>query len=101
MEPLKNMGYFCTMPHLRHCHIKTLTLKSLKFWPVLCLVGARGEIIHMITRDKKNLPVFWKILEEPVPHNYNLRFLNAMQTKHQGTCRVLSSTEKGFKSENV
>lgn len=57
-------------------------------------VSPQGEVVHLITKNKKNNPVFWKISEEPVPHDYQLRFLSALSTKYTGIGRVISSIEK-------
>lgn len=64
-------------------------------------VSPKGEMIHLITRDRKNAPVFWKITEEPVPHAYGLRFLSAMGDKHKGVARVLTSSDRDFRLNSV
>ena len=64
-------------------------------------VSPKGEVIHLITRDRKGLRNFWKISEEAVPHAYQLRFLEAKAAKHGGIARVLSSTERSFREKRV
>lgn len=59
-------------------------------------VSPKDDLIHLITIDRKNRPLFWKISEEPVPHDYSLRFLRSLVEKEKGTARVLSSTESSF-----
>lgn len=60
-----------------------------------------GEIVHFVTKGKKNQMIFWKISEEAIPHTYALRYICALAKKHNGIARVLSSTEKAFKINHV
>ncbi len=56
----------------------------------------KGELVHLITQTGNRPPVFRKISEEPVPHDYHLRFLSALATRENGNAICLTSCEKGF-----
>lgn len=60
-----------------------------------------GDLVHLITRNKKNHRVFWKISEQPVPHDYDQRFLDSLISKYSSQGRILSSTERPFKTRNI
>lgn len=64
-------------------------------------LSPKGEMIHLITRDARNQPVFWKLAGEAAPHAYSLRFLSALGVKHDGAMRVLSSTSRAFRQERI
>lgn len=59
-------------------------------------ISPKGELIHLITPGPKNHPMFWKVVEDAVPHDYQLRFLVAQAEKNAGQAIILSSTEKPF-----
>jgi predicted AAA+ superfamily ATPase len=68
-------------------------------------VSPRGEVVHLITSASGSgvgsAPCFWKIAGEPVPHAYQLRFLEALRAKEKGKAFVLSSTAEVYKQGKV
>jgi predicted AAA+ superfamily ATPase len=64
-------------------------------------VSSSGEVIHLITKAERAKQTFWKIIEEPVPHDYQLRYLSAISTKMSGKARILSSTQDSFSMKKI
>jgi predicted AAA+ superfamily ATPase len=62
--------------------------------PVYYAESPQGQKVHLITKDKQGNFFFFQIYEEPVPHDYDLRFLKAQAKKWKGTATALTSLEK-------
>lgn len=57
-------------------------------------LSPKGELVHLIMNGKAGQTHFWKISEEAIPHDYQLRFLRSLIEKHNGSGRVLSSIDR-------
>ena len=54
----------------------------------------QGQKVQLITQGKKNQLCFVQLFEEPIPHDYDVRFLKAQAKKLKGQAIALTSTQK-------
>jgi len=62
--------------------------------PIYYAESSQGQKVHLISKNKAGKLNFYQIFAEPVPHEYDLRFLRAQARKVNGEAIALTPIQK-------